>query len=73
MAIMRAVILEVSKDNLFVRDSETNQEVLVHTNCVCNLHVNDRILILYNGIMTMSIPPQISASRIFKSPFHRCS
>ncbi len=70
---MCAVILEVNKDNLLVRDNATNQEVLVHMNCACNWHINERIIILYNGIMTMSIPPQISASRILKAPFHRCS
>lgn len=72
MTRMCAVILEINRDNLLVQDSETNQEVLVHTNCTCNLNVNDRILILYNGIMTMSIPPQINAVRISRMPFNRC-
>ena len=72
MTRMCAVILEVNPDNLLVRDSATRQEILVHTNCICGFRKNDRIIILYNGIMTMSIPPQINAVRIFKAPFNRC-
>ncbi len=72
MTIMCAVILEVNQDSLLVRDSATSQEVLVHTSCTCGFQRNDRVNILYNGAMTMSIPPQINAIRIVRVPFRRC-
>ncbi len=69
---MRATVLEVNKDGLLVRDNETEQDVIVHTSCVCRIRVNDRVGIVYNGIMTNSLPPQISSSRVFRMPCHRC-
>lgn len=72
MTTMCATILTINRDSLLVRDNATSQEVIVNTSCVCNFRVNDRINIIYNGIMTMSLPPQISALRIIKAPFNRC-
>lgn len=69
---MCARILKVNRNSLLVRDNATSQEVIVNTSCVCNFRVNDRVNIIYNGMMTMSLPPQISALRIFKAPFNRC-
>ncbi len=46
---MRATVLEVNKDGLLVRDNETEQDVIVHTSCVCRIRVNDRVGIVYNG------------------------
>ena len=37
---------------------------LVQTNCACRFHVGDRVCIHYNGVMTRSIPPQITAACI---------
>lgn len=71
MTMMCAVVLEVNRDSLLVRDNQTSQEVLVRTSCTCGFQRNDRVNILYNGIMTMSIPPQINAIRISRVPFHR--
>ncbi|WP_337484817.1 hypothetical protein [Porcipelethomonas sp.] len=70
--IMCADVLEVNENSLLVRDNATSQEVIVNKPCVCKFHVNDRVGIVYNGIMTRSIPPQINASRIFRMPFNRC-
>lgn len=70
--IMCAAVLEVNQDSLLVRDNATSQEVIVNNSCVCKFRVNDRVGIVYNGIMTRSIPPQINASRIFRMPFNRC-
>ena len=67
MKRMCAVILEVNPDSLLVRDEATSQEVFVHTRCACRFQTDDRIVILYNGIMTMSLPPQITASKIFRN------
>lgn len=70
--LMCATVMEVNDNSLLVRDNATSQEVIVNKSCVCNFHVNDRVGIVYNGIMTMSLPPQINASRIFKMPFNIC-
>ncbi len=72
MMTMCAVILEISDRRLLVRDSQTDQEIAVNTRCNCNFRVGDRIIIVYNGAMTRSIPPQISAIRIRKAPFNIC-
>lgn len=72
MMTMCAVILEIGNRQLLVRDSKTDQEIVVNTLCNCNFRVGDRIIIFYNGAMTMSIPPQISAIRIRKAPFNIC-
>lgn len=70
--VMCATVLEVNNDNLLVRDNKTEQDVIVNTSCVCRINVNDRVKIVYNGIMTNSLPPQISSSRIFRIPCNRC-
>lgn len=59
-----ATVLQVNSQNILVCDRRTNQEVLVHTENTCRFSVGDRVRIQFNGIMTMSIPPQISASCI---------
>ena len=72
MTTMCARILEIDDNRLLVRDSRSRQEVAVNTRCNCNFDVGDRVIIVYSGAMTMSIPPQISAIRIRKAPFNRC-
>lgn len=72
MMTMCAAVLEISDNRLLVRDSRTRQEIVVNTRCNCNFRVGDRVRILYSGAMTRSIPPQINAIRIGKSPFNRC-
>lgn len=72
MERMCAVVLEVNRDGLLVLDGDTRQEVLVRTDCTCGFQRNDRVNIWYNGIMTMSIPPQINAFRVTRTRFNRC-
>lgn len=70
---MHATVKKVQGCNLLVCDHKTSQEVLVHTpkaSCFC---VGDRVCIKFNGIMTMSIPPQITATCIKKLPPCRCN
>ena len=67
MTSMCARILDIDDDRLLVMDMRTKQEVAVNTDCKCGLEVGDRVNIFYNGAMTMSIPPQISAIRIRKA------
>lgn len=61
---MQATVCIVERGQLLVCDHATRQEVVVHTGQACCFHVGDCICIHYNGIMTASIPPQISADCI---------
>ena len=61
---MKARVLQVRDCDLLVFDCCNRQEVLVHTPDACRFQVGDQICIRYSGIMTMSLPPQISATDI---------
>lgn len=63
--IMNAEVLGVENGFLMVLDKSSDQEVAVNTRCL-NFNVGERIKIIYNGIMTFSLPPQINACRIIK-------
>jgi hypothetical protein len=67
---MRATVRQVCPRNLLVCDHSTAQEVLVHTADACRFSSGDCVCIHFNGIMTMSIPPQITASCIHR--IHCC-
>lgn len=72
--IMIATVREVRDDSLLVRDRANGQDVVVHTNCTECFCVGDIVSILFNGIMTNSLPPQITATnirRIFSRGFCR--
>ena len=58
---MTAIVTQVQNNCLCVCDCSTNQNVLVHTPQACCFNVSDRVCIQYNGIMTLSMPPQITA------------
>ena len=58
---MKARILRVCPCELLVCDLCGCQEVLVHTDQACCFRVGQCVCITYNGAMTMSLPPQISA------------
>lgn len=61
---MIATVLRVNPRNLLVMDSEFNQEVMVHFGDTRRFSSGDRIRITFNGQMTQSIPPQITATSI---------
>lgn len=61
---MTADVLEVHPESLLVRDWESGEEVQVNLSCPCRFRPGDRVTIRYDGTMTMSIPPQISAQCI---------
>ena len=63
---MKACILQANDCDLLVRDCNTKQEVVVHSDHACHFCVGDTVCIVYNGVMTLSIPPQISAMNIRK-------
>ena len=72
MAIMNALVLEVRPRSLLVRDRATSQEVLVLTPWARLFRPGMQVRILFNGVMTKSIPPQINAIRIIRiGPFRR--
>lgn len=65
MVTMLATVVRAWGTQVLVRDNSNNQEVLVNTRCsTCNLSAGDQVRIVYNGAMTNSIPPQISAQSI---------
>ena len=71
VAIMKMVpikvhVLQARDCDLMVCNCRNPQEVLVHTPNACRFQVGDQICIRYNGIMTMSRPPQISATDFFR-------
>ena len=55
-----ATVLEVNPDSLFVRDN-SGQEILVDAQNAQQFAPGDYVRIIYNGAMTLSLPPQISA------------
>ena len=67
MVTMRATVLEVSCGQLLVCDLSSCQQVLVNTDRSQCFTVGDQVCIQYDGAMTMSIPPQISASCIARA------
>lgn len=62
--ILTAVVERVWPNRLLVRDRSNFQNVIVNTNQTRCFMVGDIVSILYNGVMTRSIPPQIFAIRI---------
>ena len=62
--VFQAEVLEVRNCQLLVCDCCTRQTVLVHTQQACCFSRGDCVEIEYSGIMTMSLPPQISALSI---------
>ena len=63
---MCAVVCQVQDGSLLVCDQSNCQQVQVNTSCANCYSAGDRICIHYNGAMTNSIPPQISADCIHK-------
>ncbi len=63
--IMCAEVINIENNQLIVCNCADQQEVIVNT-CCSNFKEGDIIKIVYNGIMTLSLPPQINADRIIK-------
>ena len=65
MVTMLATVVQAWGSQVLVTDNSNGQEVLVNTNySTGNLNAGDQVRIVYDGIMTTSIPPQISAQSI---------
>lgn len=61
---LRACVLRVCCCDLLVCDLCTCQKVLVHTDQACCFRPGQRVCIEYSGVMTNSLPPQITADSI---------
>lgn len=66
--VMIATILSAQRGNLLVFDFANRRQVRVNTNDAFRFGPGDLVRIRYNGAMTMSIPPQISAISIVRIP-----
>ena len=65
MVTMLATVVRAWGSQVLVTDNANGQEVLVNTqNSTSNLNAGDQVRIVFDGIMTASIPPQISAQSI---------
>ena len=64
MVTMYAEVVKVCCGYLLVCDLCERVEVRVNTERACCFHPGEKICIRYNGAMTLSLPPQISADRI---------
>ena len=65
MVTMIATVVRAWGSQVLVTDNANGQEVLVNTNnSTCNLAAGDQVRIVYDGIMTASLPPQIGAQSI---------
>lgn len=65
MVTMTATVVQAWGSQVLVRDNSNDQEVLVLTGySTGNLTAGDQVRIVYNGVMTASIPPQINAQSI---------
>lgn len=62
--IMLAIVQEVRPNRLIVRDRTTFQRIIVNTTDTRCIFAGDLVSILYNGVMTSSIPPQIFGIRV---------
>ena len=62
--VMIATVLSAQHGSLLVFDFANRQQVRVNTNDAFRFRPGDLVRIRYNGAMTMSIPPQISATSI---------
>ena len=61
---MKACILRVCCCDLLVCDLCTSQQVLVHTPDACCFRAGERVCITYDGVMTRSQPPRITAQKV---------
>lgn len=65
MVTMTGTVLQAEGSQVLVRDTSTNQEIMVNTNySTSNLSAGFLVRITYNGAMTFSVPPQINAESI---------
>ncbi len=65
MVTMIATVVRAWGSQVLVTDNANGQEVLVNTNySTANLMAGEQVRIVYDGVMTASLPPQIGAQSI---------
>ena len=65
MVTMIATVVRAWGTQVLVTDNPNAQEALEYTNnSTGNLMAGEQVRIVFNGVMTASIPPQISAQSI---------
>ena len=65
MVTMIATVVQAWGSQVLVTDNSNGQEVLVNTNySTSTLAAGDQVRIVFDGVMTASLPPQISAQSI---------
>ena len=69
---MKATVLSVQNCQMTVCDQRTSQEVVVHSPCACHFRAGEQVCITYSGVMTMSLPPQITADCITRISSSGC-
>lgn len=62
--IMNATVIQAEPRSLLVWDSDTGNEVRVHFRNSNRFSPGEHVRIEFNGVMTHSIPPQITATSI---------
>jgi hypothetical protein len=65
---MTGTVLSLGPRTLTVRNEESGEAVVVNFNNPRAFNVGDRVRVTYTGIMTMSEPPQITATNIQRAP-----
>ncbi len=68
MTTMTATVISVQNGSLLVFDLRSRQRVRVITRNARCFRPGNFVCIRYNGVMTLSIPPQIRATRISRIP-----
>ena len=63
-ATLLATVISVQSGSLLVCSRCDRQQILVQTADACSFSCGDCVCVVYNGVMTASIPPQISADSI---------
>ncbi len=65
VTMLATVVQSWNTTQVLVTDNANGQQVLVNTNHnTGNLNPGDQVRIVFNGVMTASLPPQISAQSI---------
>lgn len=65
VTMLATVVQSWNTSQVLVTDNANGQQVLVNTNYnTGNLTAGDQVRIVFNGVMTPSLPPQISAQSI---------
>ena len=65
MVTLLATVVQAWGSQVLVTDNANGQEILVNTrNSTGNLAAGDQVRIVFDGVMTASIPPQIFAQSI---------